>query len=242
MMLDNAGYDSEVARTATQARALAATKSYTAMTVDLKLPDQDGIALIGALREEALTRDLPIVVVSAYAEEGRVQINSESLSVSDWLEKPIDANRLVLAIRHAIERGSRDRPRVLHVEGDLDIQHISAAIARDFATFEFAGTLHEARARLRLRKYDLILLALNLAEGEGSGWELVSDIEALDSPPPIVVFTARDVSRAESRRVAAVLMKAHTSSEELLETIQRVLRCGPRAPVQSIGEPIAQAA
>jgi PAS domain S-box-containing protein len=243
MMLDRAGYDTDLAFTAARARELAVASPYAAMTVDLKLPDQDGIALMRLLREDERTRRLPIVVVSAMSDAGRIQLNSETLTVSDWLGKPIDANRLVIAIRDAVAGRAKDRPRILHVEDDPDIQHISAAIARDFATFEFAASLKEARERLRLGRYDLILLDLNLPEGEGTGWDLLAAVDALQPPPPVVVFSARDVSRADSQRVAAVLLKADTSNEELLDTIQRVLDRDPSAAAPSPkGASLAQAA
>jgi CheY-like chemotaxis protein len=75
------------------------------MTVDLKLPDMNGIALIRALRKDGRTRLLPIVVVSANPEEGRRQFDSERLAVSAWLDKPIDSNRLMAAMRDAVAGG-----------------------------------------------------------------------------------------------------------------------------------------
>jgi PAS domain S-box-containing protein len=242
MILDKAGYDTDLAFTSARARELALSGSYATMTVDLKLPDEDGIALMRGLREDERTRLLPFVVVSAIAAEGRVQLNSETLSVHDWLEKPIDENRLVIAIRDSIADAIRGKPHILHVEDDPDIQHISAAIVRDLATSDFAATLAEARALLGARRYDLVLLDLNLSEGHGAGWNLVPEIEALDPPPPIVVFTADDVSDAGRRRVAAVLVKAQTSNDQLLETIERVLVHHPRRPVGTQGASIAQAA
>jgi len=92
---------------------------------------------------------------------------------------------------------------------------------QDFATFEFATTLQEARARLLDQRFDLVLLDLTLPGG--SGWDLLTDIEALDRPPPVVVFSASEVDLAEGTRAAAVLIKAQTSNDELLETLRRVL-------------------
>ncbi|HEX8833412.1 MAG TPA: ATP-binding protein, partial [Abditibacteriaceae bacterium] len=63
MMMSQLGYESDVAGNATEARALLARNSYHAMTLDLILPDQDGISLIRYLRSQPKTRDLPIVVV-----------------------------------------------------------------------------------------------------------------------------------------------------------------------------------
>ncbi len=124
------------------------------------------------------------------------------------------------------------RPRILHVEGDDDVQRIVAAIAGDFATFEFAATLGEARAHLQAQAFDLVLL--DIALGAESGRDLFEDIDALDPRPPVIVFSASDFNPAELRRAEAVLVKADTSNTELLNTIQQVLRIpgdpGPSRP------------
>jgi PAS domain S-box-containing protein len=101
MMLEKTGFNVDVAYDAARARALLAEGPYAAMTLDIELPGADGLALIRSLREDPATRELPVLVVSATADEGRIQLNNESLTVSDWLQKPIDENRLVVAIRKA---------------------------------------------------------------------------------------------------------------------------------------------
>jgi PAS domain S-box-containing protein len=218
MLLEKGGFDADLAFDAAQARERAAQRSYAAMTVDLRLPDDQGVAVVRALRAQPHTRDLPIVIVCAFAEEGRIQLNNEVLSVSEWLGKPIDQVSLVVAIREASEGMVNGRPRILHVEDDLDVQRIAAAIAHDFATFEFAGTLREARERLAQWSFDLVLLDLKLPDG--SGWDLVAE---LDGRVPVVVFSVDEASAAEKERVAAVLVKAATSNEVLLDTIRQVL-------------------
>ncbi len=222
MMLDKGGFDTELAYSAAEALAKLQAGAYAAMTVDLKLPDQNGLSLIRSLRSQEATRDLPIVVLSASADEGQSECNNLPLHVSDWLDKPIDQNQLILAVHRAISSMGEGKPRILHVEDDPDVQRITAAIAQEFAIFEFAASVDEARARLRERAFDLVLLDLTLPGG--SGWDLLADIEALGSPPPVVVFSAAPVSRAERARVAAVLLKTQTSNAELLETLQRVLK------------------
>jgi hypothetical protein len=42
----------------------------------------------------------------------------------------------------------------------------------------------------------------------------------------VVVFSASEVSRGDATRAAAVLVKAQTSNELLLQTLQRVLAQG----------------
>ncbi|HEX9702047.1 MAG TPA: PAS domain S-box protein, partial [Rhodospirillales bacterium] len=71
LMLGRQGIISDIARTAGQARGLLAANAYDAMTLDLILPDQDGLSFIRDLRADARTRNLPVVVVSVLADEGR---------------------------------------------------------------------------------------------------------------------------------------------------------------------------
>jgi PAS domain S-box-containing protein len=221
MMLDKGGFDVDRAYTAAMALTFLETTRYAAMTVDLQLPDQDGIALIHTLRRQAHTRDLPIVVVSASASEGQIRCNNLPLNISDWLDKPINENHMVRTLRRAIGLMSQGKPRILHIEDDFDTQRITAAIAQDFAVFEFAVSPGEARERLKEQRFDLVLLDLTLRGG--SGWDVLADIDALEPPPPVVVFSATALKPAETARFAAVLLKAQTSNTELLQTLQRVL-------------------
>ncbi|MEO7887509.1 MAG: PAS domain S-box protein [Polaromonas sp.] len=232
MMLSKAGFDSDMTHSAEQALTCLSSHTYDAVTVDLKLPGQNGVAFIGMLREDERTRHLPVVVISAMAEQGQLQFNRKPHTVSDWLKKPIDEQLLINSLRRAVVSLDSGKPRILHVEDDQDIQQITAAIAQDFASFEFASNLDEARARLRDHPFDLILLDLSL--GSQSGWDLFEDIDSLDPRPPVIVFSAGDVDPADGRQADAVLVKAHTSNSELLNTIQRVLQIpGDPGPTRS---------
>jgi CheY-like chemotaxis protein len=71
MMLDKGGFDTDPVFSAEEAMAMLEQQHYAAITVDLKLPGQDGIALIRSLRERLLTRDVPVVVISAWAAKAR---------------------------------------------------------------------------------------------------------------------------------------------------------------------------
>jgi DNA-binding response OmpR family regulator len=55
MMLDKGGYDADMAHTAEQARDYLKMESYAAMTVDIKLPYENGLSLIRELRANKRT-------------------------------------------------------------------------------------------------------------------------------------------------------------------------------------------
>ena len=232
MMLGKAGFQADMVHSAAHALDCLASNSYDAVTMDLRLPGQTGAAFISALRSDEKTRNLPVVVISAQAEQGKLQFSHKPLTVTDWLAKPIDESQLILSMRRAVAGLQGGKLRILHVEDDPDIRCIAAAIVHGCADVEFASTLDEARALLREQRFDLVLLDLGL--GDDSGWDLVGDIDALDPRPPVIVFSASDVDPVDGSRAEAVLVKARTSNTELLNTIHRVLHipvdAGPSRP------------
>ncbi len=222
LMLEREGYQTDVAHDATEARRLLRERSYAALTLDLVLPDQDGVTLIRELRREEATSRLPIVVVSVRAEEGAAELNGGALGVVDWLVKPIDEDRLMAAVERAVQGPFSDRTRILHVEDDPDLQRVVAAIVDGDARVEQALNLAEARERLARERFDLVIL--DLALPDGSGLELLPSLGSLDPPTPVLIFSAHEVDKAVAGRVAAVLVKSQTSNRELLERIRLALK------------------
>jgi PAS domain S-box-containing protein len=225
MMLEQGGFEADVAADAAEARRLLAERDYAAMTLDLILPDQDGVSLLRELREDAAGRQMPVVVVSARAEQGRRELNGGAIGVIDWLVKPIDQERLQEALRRAVRPvdggDPADRPTILHVEDDADLREVVGAIIEQAADVERAQDLAEARAQLARRRFDLVIL--DLALPDGSGMDLLPLLGSLSPPTPVIIFSAHEVDSPVASRVASVLVKSQTSNRELVEKIQSVL-------------------
>ncbi len=219
LMLSQGGYRPEVAYTAKQAKEMLSQKSFAAMTLDLALPDQDGISLLRELRSQPATRGLPIIVISAKAAQGRQEINGDAVGVIDWLEKPIDPDRLARGLRAAVHAGTGARPRILHVEDDVDILSVVAALVGDSARLVSARTLKDAVRLLTAETFDLVILDLGLPDGPGE-----NVLPLLQRGPgkgmPVIIFSAQEVSRDMVASIEAVLVKSKTTNEELLRTIK----------------------
>lgn len=114
LLLEQFGLAADIACDAAQAKSMLTQGNYAAMTLDLALPDQDGIALIRELRAAKETAALPILVVSADAIKRREELGGEVSSVIDWINKPIDHDQLAVALKQAVEQISDTRLKVLH--------------------------------------------------------------------------------------------------------------------------------
>ena len=221
MMLAQGGYTADIAHDAAGAQKMLAECRYAAMTLDLGLPDQDGMALVHELRSQPHTRQLPIVVVSGQERDGQMQL-SGGYAVIDWLTKPVDDGRLLAAVEAATHTIDGERVRVLHVEDDPDIRRVVASLGSAVAEFDPAATVAEASAKLARERYQLVILDLGLPDG--SGWQLLPLIRTQQPAPPVLLFSASDVSGPDAAQVQAVLVKAQTSNEELLTTLQVLIR------------------
>lgn len=217
-ILAEEGFRADVASTAREGLAAARGGDYAAALVDLQLPDGDGLGLIRALRNRPETRNLPVVVVSADVTRGLAR--GYSLEVLDWLEKPLEAERLRAALDLALSRCAERRPLVLQVDDEPDIRRLTASALSGAAELVAAGSLAEARARLAERRPDLVILDLGLPDG--SGLELLGDLQAEDGLTiPVIIYSAHEADAALLKGVEAVLLKSSTS----LATLARTVRC-----------------
>jgi DNA-binding NtrC family response regulator len=70
---------------------------------DIKMPEMDGIELLSALKEQDV--DAPVVMISGH---GTIETAVECIKKGafDFIEKPIDLNRLLITVRNALEKNT----------------------------------------------------------------------------------------------------------------------------------------
>jgi len=220
IMLEQQGWRVVVAHSAAAASALLAQQRFAAMTLDIMLPDEDGLSFFRRLRAAPATRDLPVVVVSAKSEVARQALNGDAIGIVDWLEKPIDQERLGRAIRQAV--GMVDGPvSILHVEDDQDIVRIVGAVMGEEVEVVPATSLAAARALLARRAFSLVIIDVGLPDG--SGLDLLDEVRRLRPPPPIVIFSAQDFDPSVTTDVAVALVKSRTDNGTLHQTIRELI-------------------
>ncbi len=112
---------------------------------------------------------------------------------------------------------AQDAPRILVVE-DNEVSHkvISAMIGGRF-DIDLATTLSEARTRMALERYDVVILDITLPDG--SGWDLLEEIHTWQPATRIVIFSGTEMTAAEARKVDTVLLKSQTSKDQFLDAI-----------------------
>lgn len=100
-ILEHEKYIVDVAEDATQAFEKAKTKHYDLIITDVVMPGVSGIVLLEKLKDDAF--ESPIIIMSAH---GNIEIAVECIKKGafDFLEKPLDLNRLLISTRNALDK------------------------------------------------------------------------------------------------------------------------------------------
>jgi DNA-binding response OmpR family regulator len=220
LQLADAGYQSVRAATADETMRLLDAGRFDAMTLDLALPDGDGIAMLRRIRSDQRHAAMPVIVISAWLDE-KVEdpmLTGQVLGVVDWIGKPVEGDRLHLALDLARRRAGK--PRVLHVEDDPDIVRLVEYALRDEADVIAAPSLAEARRLLTGGDIDLVILDVGLVDGNGLA--LLDDVKNLKGTrsPPTVLFSAQEIGPDRRDELVAVLVKSQSTIDQLAAVIR----------------------
>jgi len=213
--LRQAGFATDFAYSVGDALTRAAATQYHAILVDIHLPDGDGVSLIVRLRQMPQYRDTPIVVVSGDTSRGRDDLRASKLDIIDWLNKPVDLDRLVRLLAKPVAHEASRRPRILHVDEDNAVARALGEIG-DVVT---VSSIEEAQCALKVGDFDLAVLDVAIAKAASP--DLLPELrDSKGNVIPVVVFSADGLDLASDARVQAAQAKSHTSIDSLVATVR----------------------
>ncbi|WP_371223914.1 response regulator transcription factor [Roseovarius sp. 2305UL8-3] len=100
--LSKHGFDTDIAGTAAEARALLANNTYNLVVLDLILPDTDGLEIAGEIRHDSGT---PVIMLTA-RDELYDRIVGLEVGADDYITKPYEPHELLARIRSVLRRSS----------------------------------------------------------------------------------------------------------------------------------------
>jgi CheY-like chemotaxis protein len=194
-----------------------------AIILDIRLPGMDGWAVLSALKEDVLTRHIPVHIVSVE------EVSTEALrkGAVGHASKPLSQEVLEEAFRR-LEQVSAGKPkRVLVVDDDPNIRRATVKLIGDEdVKVDEAETGKQAQEALRSGGYDCVVLDLGLPDI--SGGKLLEKLEREGVElPPVIVHTARDLTLDEEMDLRdhseAIVIKDVRSQERLLDEVSLFL-------------------
>ncbi len=116
--LQSQNYECMEAHNGNDALKLLQTHKFTAVILDLGLPDMDGVELIRRIREHS---NIPVIVVSA-RDQDNDKVEALDAGADDYLTKPFSVKELLARIRVVLRHNkSSQEPSTIYKVADLEI-------------------------------------------------------------------------------------------------------------------------
>jgi CheY-like chemotaxis protein len=202
------------------AEALELTRKYypSAISLDIFLPDMLGWTVLSHLKQDPLTRHIPVQIVTL--DEDRQ--HGLASGAFGFVSKPSTAEGLNAALTRIKDYAQPQRRRLLIVEdNDAERLSITALLGHDDIDIESATSGEDALKKLKSEAFDCVVLDLRLPDM--SGFDVLEKLRVDDSlrEVPVVVFTGKELSPDEYTRLhtiaRSVVVKGVESPERLLD-------------------------
>ncbi|NJD18709.1 MAG: response regulator [Gemmatimonadetes bacterium] len=188
------------------------------ITLDLMMPGMTGWEVLRRLKADRELRQIPVVVVSIVAGEGRGRL----LGAVDLVTKPFEREDLLRVLWRNLVR--KRGGRILVVDDEKSVRTMLA---------HFLGTLglevvqaadgHEALEAIRMEAPDAVLLDMVMPLMDGMTFLHKLRANPLHSGLPVIVLTAKELSRQEEKELAdvasGVVQKGDGMAEDLREAL-----------------------
>src|SRR5271155_2928510 len=218
--LSRQGYTVVEATSGEQCLVLAAECHVEAILLDLYMPGLSGWETLQRLRNNPITANIPVVVLSVLSSTLRPQLAGDA---QGWVQKPFNENLLFAELGRVLHHGEGPA-YVLLVEDDEDLASVLSASFEDAAVhIDHAATRQQAIRQCITRPPDLLILDLTLPDGDG-----FSLVEWLRQQPtlralPLGVYSGREISEIEMAKLrlgpTEFLTKAKVQPQEVEDLV-----------------------
>ncbi len=198
------------------------------ITLDVMMPSVDGWAVLSALKADAATADIPVIMLTVL-DEKRMGF---ALGAADYLTKPIHFQRLHVVL--AKYRKPDRQPAVLIIEDDPATRDmLRRTLEKEGWQVAEAQNGRVGLEALSRAEPDLILLDLMMPEMDG--FEFMDALRQREDGRgiPVVVITTKDLTEEDYRRlngnVERILQKSAVSCDELVAEVRSFLTGGSPA-------------
>ena len=197
--LEKAGYQAQIAHSAEEALGYLKHDLPDLITLDINLPGMQGDDLARRLQADPLTCDIPLLILSVYADNSReMQFDGFALS------KPIDQEQLLTTVAEMLQAGHQKS--VLVIDDDAGVrQLLKTALENQGTSVEAVGDGGAGLSWACDHHPGLILLDMNLPGIDGFAiLRSLKESQATKDIPVIAMTGSADLNTSARARVLAL--------------------------------------
>ena len=132
--LEAQGFVVDVCRDGDEGYAVATSRPYDVLVLDIMLPGRDGLSILRNLRERRIP--LPVILLTARAELNE-RLEGLNLGADDYLTKPFFVDELIARL-HAVTRRASGTPQSILSVADLSMNLLTRQVTRGGVAIELA--------------------------------------------------------------------------------------------------------
>jgi two-component system, NtrC family, nitrogen regulation response regulator NtrX len=121
MILDYEGYQTDYSLLPSEGLAKIDSQNFSALLLDIQMPEMNGFEVLKRVREKYI--NLPVIIITAH---GSIEnaIKATKLGAFDFIEKPIDRDKLLISVRNAVDQNkllldNEEMKRTIFGEGKI---------------------------------------------------------------------------------------------------------------------------
>lgn len=103
MILEYEDYETESTSSAKEGLTLLKENEYSALLLDIQMPEMTGFEVLKWIQEQGI--DIKVIIISAHGSLENA-IKATKLGAFDFIEKPIDRDKLLISVRNAVEQST----------------------------------------------------------------------------------------------------------------------------------------
>jgi signal transduction histidine kinase/DNA-binding response OmpR family regulator len=226
--LVSSGYEVVTCNQPQRAAEVAATLRPNAITLDLLMKPIPGWEVLGQLKRDPLTANIPVIVISVANSPAMGAI----LGADEYLAKPVDRAVLLAALERCLGAQPIELGRsILVVEDDAATREVISELLTSQG-YEVTTASDGAQARAQIATALPTLVILDLLLPKVNGFELLVEWRAntRTADLPVFVLTSKDLTQEEETYLRAhaeyLFHKQQPWQEALANQVRRVARLG----------------
>jgi signal transduction histidine kinase/CheY-like chemotaxis protein len=217
------GYELKFALSGKEGLRLAKELRPVVITLDVIMPEMDGWVVLALLKADPELATIPVIMLTVRAD----QDFGFAMGVADYLQKPIDRDRLIGVLKKYCRRHRKNE--VLVVDDDPKMREMLCQMldSKDW-TVEQAENGLVALQEIARRQPSLIVLDLRMPVMDG--FEMIGELSKHEDwrRIPVVVVSAMELTAEDRQRlhghVQKVLEKGNFSRDKLMLEVQETVK------------------
>ncbi len=192
-----------------------------AITLDVMLPNKDGWSVLKELKENSITKDIPVILISIMGDKNI----GYGLGAFEYFVKPISSDKLISAFLRLENLANKRIKKIVIVDDDeMEFEKFKKEFSSEGVIIEFIRDSELAFSKIAEVQPDLIIVDLMMPKVDGVtlSYKLKSNIKTKHIP--ILISTAKDLSDEERKSLNNIVEKIAVKSKGHPLDVLKVVR------------------